>query len=241
VFPSLFALYKQDLLPKPFVVVGHARSQLSDEEFKKKISEKFSIDQDNKEQDERTKKEFLEQCVYHQGKYDEADSFADLDQLLKGYERRAGDDAACNRLFYLAIPPSVYAHAAKAIREKGLSKKGWNRFVLEKPFGRDSETSAELSRNLSKLFDEDDVYRVDHYNAKEMVQNLLVLRFANEVFEPVWNRDHIANVRITLEEDFGAEGRGGYFDEVSDDRRAGGCPLFSLCCSQSAPARVRHC
>lgn len=211
VFPALFALYKQDLLPKSLVVVGHARSELDDAEFKKKISEKFSIDEDNKDAEEKKRKEFLDRCVYHRGKYDEAESFADLDKLLQEYEEKAGDGA--NRLFYLAIPPSVYADAAKAIREKGLSKKGWNRFVLEKPFGRDAESSAELSRKLSKLFDEEEVYRIDHYLGKEMVQNLLVLRFANEVFEPVWNKDHIANVRITLEEDFGAEGRGGYFDE----------------------------
>ncbi|ELR22078.1 glucose6-phosphate dehydrogenase, C-terminal domain containing protein [Acanthamoeba castellanii str. Neff] len=214
VFPALFALYKQDLLPKSLVVVGHARSELDDAEFKKKISEKFSIDEDNKDAEEKKRKEFLDRCVYHRGKYDEAESFADLDKLLQEYEEKAGDGA--NRLFYLAIPPSVYADAAKAIREKGLSKKGWNRFVLEKPFGRDAESSAELSRKLSKLFDEEEVYRIDHYLGKEMVQNLLVLRFANEVFEPVWNKDHIANVRITLEEDFGAEGRGGYFDEKEE-------------------------
>ena len=118
------------------------------------------------------------------------------------------------RLFYFAIPPSVFAPISSVIHAVGLDCSGWSRVVVEKPFGRDSETSAELSAQLAKHFSEDQVYRIDHYLGKEMVQNLMVLRFANAVFEPVWNRHHINTVTITFKEPFGTEGRGGYFDKV---------------------------
>jgi glucose-6-phosphate 1-dehydrogenase len=100
----------------------------------------------------------------------------------------------------------------KGIQPAAMSKTGWNRVIVEKPFGKDSDSSAELGKQLAALFDEDQIYRIDHYLGKEMVQNLMVLRFANTVFEPIWNREHIANVQITFKEDFGTQGRGGYFD-----------------------------
>jgi len=213
VFPSLFALHWQGLLPKSFVVIGHARSALSDTQFKWKVSQDWAVSlppgQHTAEWDHK-EKEFLGRCFYHQGQYDQAESFADLDRMLREHQP---EGVPHNRLWYLAIPPFLYADAIRSITEKGMSKTGWNRFVVEKPFGKDAESSAALSQELGQMLREEDIYRIDHYLGKEMVQNLLVLRFANQVFKPMWNRDHVANVRITLEENFGAEGRGGYFDE----------------------------
>jgi len=103
--------------------------------------------------------------------------------------------------------------SAKSIKENAMSTSGWTRVVVEKPFGRDSASAAQLGRDLGSLFAEDQIYRIDHYLGKEMVQNLMAVRFANELFEPVWNRHHVATVQITFKEPFGTQGRGGYFDE----------------------------
>ena len=128
-------------------------------------------------------------------------------------EDKLSTTGKANRLFYFAIPPSVFVASAASVSGGGLSTRGWNRVVVEKPFGRDSATSAQLHHELSKYFTEDQIYRIDHYLGKEMVQNLMVLRFANTVFEPLWDNHSISTVQITFKEPFGTEGRGGYFDE----------------------------
>merc|ERR1712168_356491 len=125
---------------------------------------------------------------------------------------KAGKSAA-NRLFYLALPPSVFEHVTTQLKETCMSPTGWNRIIVEKPFGHDSESSAVLADHLSSLFKEEQLYRIDHYLGKEMVQNLMTLRFGNRIFSPTWNRDNIASVVITFKEPFGTQGRGGYFDE----------------------------
>jgi len=118
-----------------------------------------------------------------------------------------------NRLWYLALPPNVFVDVCAAIKKGGTTKTGWNRVIVEKPFGHDLESANKLSQALGGLFAEDQIYRIDHYLGKEMVQNVMVLRFANMVFEPIWNRNYIKNVRIVFKENFGTEGRGGYFDK----------------------------
>jgi len=145
---------------------------------------------------------------YHHGGYDSAESFAKLSEELKKLEGPNG-----NRIFYFAIPPSVFVASAKAIHSSGLSKSGWNRLIVEKPFGKDLQSSSELVAQLGALFTEEQLYRIDHYLGKEMVQNLMVLRFANSVIEPLLNRNNVASVSISFKEDIGTEGRGGYFDE----------------------------
>jgi glucose-6-phosphate 1-dehydrogenase len=154
---------------------------------------------------------FLDQLYYFSGQYDSAESFAGLDKVIKEKEQKS-ESKVGNRIFYMAIPPSVFLDASKAIQPAAMSRTGWNRVIVEKPFGHDLESSRELSREMSKLFTEDQLYRIDHYLGKEMVQNMMVLRFANSVFEPIWNHNHISNVIITFKEDIGTEGRGGYFD-----------------------------
>jgi len=200
-FPSLFYLHCLGLLPPNTNIFGFARSAMDVPEFKKHCSQNF------KEWQER-KDEFLNRCFYHTGQYNSAQSFGELDALLKQHE---GNKKA-NRIFYLAIPPSIFVDVARATKLAAMSKTGWTRIIVEKPFGHDSESSAKLSTELGKLFTEDQLYRIDHYLGKDMVQNLMVQRFANTAFEPLWNKHQIQAVLITFKEDIGTEGRGGYFD-----------------------------
>jgi len=156
------------------------------------------------------KEEFLSHCEYFSGHYDSMESYAQLDEQLKVWEKTL---QVGNRVFYMAIPPSIFHPVASGIRHKAMSQTGWNRVVVEKPFGKDSESSAVLSQQLANLFHEKELYRIDHYLGKEMVQNILTLRFANLLFEPLWNRRFISNVQIVFKEDIGTGGRGGYFDQ----------------------------
>lgn len=205
-FPALFSLYVHNLLPKDTIIAGYARSKMEDSEFKQKISQKFP----SKYQSES--KEFLNNSFYFAGQYDSKDDFTKFEKELSQREQKTGKGKHANRIFYMAIPPTLFVEVGKGIQPAAMSKTGWNRVIVEKPFGKDSESYAELKNHLSALFQEDQIYRIDHYLGKEMVQNLIVLRFANTVFEPIWNRDHIASVQITFKEDFGTQGRGGYFD-----------------------------
>jgi len=203
-YPALFALFDNNLLPKHAKIIGYARSDLPDSEFKKSIGAKLKAD-------EAKKKQFLDMCSYVSGKYDSIEDFKKLDDVLVKIE--SVYPAGANRMFYFAIPPSVFAATGNGIRASAMSATGWNRLVVEKPFGRDSASSAVLAKALLANFTEDQIYRIDHYLGKEMVQNLMVLRFANTILEPVWNSRHVANVTITFKEDIGTQGRGGYFDE----------------------------
>ena len=205
-FPALFSLYCNHLLPPHILIAGYARTHMTDEAFRAKISNKFNP------KFAANKADFLSKLFYHAGQYDSADDFAALTKKLEEKEKLIGDGKAANRIFYFAIPPNVFIPTARSIRASSLSKTGWNRVIVEKPFGRDSESSAELGRDLGQLFCEQEIFRIDHYLGKEMVQNLMVLRFSNKVFEPIWNRSYVNSVQITFKEDFGTQGRGGYFD-----------------------------
>jgi len=127
-------------------------------------------------------------------------------------ERERGTNSH-HRIFYLALPPSVFIETTANLKTHCMGLDGWNRVIVEKPFGKDLDSSNVLSKHLASIFSEDQIYRIDHYLGKEMVQNLLVLRFANRIFTPLWNRDNISNVQIVFKEPFGTQGRGGYFDE----------------------------
>jgi glucose-6-phosphate 1-dehydrogenase len=210
IYPSLFHLYYHGLLPEKFLIVGFARTQMNADTFRAKIDEHLAcrIKSQGVCQDE--KGAFLSRCSYIPGQYKEVASFRNLDKTL---QTGASQSTIVNRLFYLAIPPSILLNVAQSVGAVATSKKGWTRIIIEKPFGRDSESSALLSRELSKIFSEEQMYRIDHYLGKELVQNLMVLRFANLIFEPIWNRATIHNVQITWKEDIGIANRGGYFDQ----------------------------
>ena len=213
VFPALFALYCQGFLPKRFHVFGFARSPLNDEAFRTKIAEHLTCRYSPGESCGDLMGQFLNRCRYVPGQYGSRDSFLDLHQVMRKIEGGEG----CNRFFYLAIPPSIFSEVAQAIGDAGFVHcsvpEPWSRVVIEKPFGRDRESSDQLTRNLAQVFVEEQTYRIDHYLGKEVIQNLLVLRFANVLFEPLWNREFIRRVEILWKEDIGLEGRGGYFDQ----------------------------
>ncbi|KAG6492090.1 hypothetical protein ZIOFF_047040 [Zingiber officinale] len=160
---------------------------------------------------------FLQLIKYVSGSYDSADGFQLLNKAISEHEiSKNSHPGISRRLFYLALPPSVYPSVCRMIRLYCTNTSdlgGWTRIVVEKPFGKDLNSAEDLSAQLGELFTEEQLYRIDHYLGKELVQNLLVLRFANRLFLPLWNRDNIDNMQIVFREDFGTEGRGGYFDE----------------------------
>ncbi|WVZ84219.1 hypothetical protein U9M48_031273 [Paspalum notatum var. saurae] len=210
IFPALFALYYEDCLPKAchFTIFGYARSKMTDAELRNMVSKTLTCRIDKRENCSEKMEEFLKRCFYHSGQYDSEEHFIDLDKKLKQHE----GCRVSNRLFYLSIPPNIFLDVVKCASKSASSVNGWTRVIVEKPFGRDSESSAALTRGLKQYLVEDQIFRIDHYLGKELVENLSVLRFSNLVFEPLWSRQYIRNVQIIFSEDFGTEGRGGYFD-----------------------------
>ncbi|XP_022060897.2 glucose-6-phosphate 1-dehydrogenase-like [Acanthochromis polyacanthus] len=205
IYPTLWWLFRDGLLPDDTYFVGFARSDLTVEDIKTACLPHMKVT----DEDSKCLSAFFSKNSYLSGRYDDGSSFDQLNNLLSSLP--GGADA--NRLFYLALPPSVYHHVSANIRHQCMSHKGWNRVIVEKPFGRDLQSSQELSAHLSSLFTEDQIYRIDHYLGKEMVQNLMVLRFGNRIFGPIWNRNSVACVVLTFKEPFGTQGRGGYFDD----------------------------
>ena len=211
-YPSLFDLYRHGFLTKRTTICGYARSAKTHDEFLNDI--KFYLKDRGTDQQLQA---FLNLCLYRSGPYDSTAAVAAVFEELKHRE----DALFCgkvNRLFYFAIPPSVFVPIGKSIKEAVItehsdSKRGWSRLIVEKPFGSDSESFQNLSQAMGALFSEDYIYRIDHYLGKEMVQNLVILRFSNVIFEPLWNHRYIQSVIITFKEDFGTKGRGGYFNE----------------------------
>lgn len=208
IFPALFALYYEGCLPKHFTVYGYARSKMTDAELRTMVSQTLTCRIDKRENCGEKMEQFLERCFYHSGQYDSQENFAELDKKLKEHE----GGKVSNRLFYLSVPPNVFIDAVRCASLSASAGNGWTRVIVEKPFGRDSESSAALTRGLKQYLDEDQIFRIDHYLGKELVENLSVLRFSNLIFEPLWSRQYIRNVQFIFSEDFGTEGRGGYFD-----------------------------
>ena len=207
-FPSLYRLYTKGRLSENFACIGIGRREWDTERLKQHIFESIANEQGNAEE----KQEFTKLFYYHsldvsqeEASYNELKELADtLDSQynLKG-----------NRLFYLAMAPEYFGSIATRLKEDGLTKTaGYKRLVIEKPFGHDYESARQLNDQLRKSFAEDEIYRIDHYLGKEMVQNIEVIRFANAFFEPLWNNHYIANIQITSTETLGVEDRGRYYE-----------------------------
>ena len=212
-YPSLLKLFKAGYLPVHTRIVGFARSDYSDESFRERLRSSLA----GKIDEPKVLEIFLQMCFYQRGRaYDDAEAWKALHASATSHEQKLlNEDPTCtnaNRMFYYAIPPNVFAAAGGAIKAHAMGSKGWNRMIVEKPFGRDSESSEVLAKQLGALFNEDQLYRIDHYLGKELVQNLLVLRFGNIMLQPLWNRQYIKSVIISFKEDIGTQGRGGYFD-----------------------------
>ena len=211
--PALYRLTQERLLPAEFAILGFARSEMSDDEFRGKMKEAIATYSEAKRVDEAVWDSFAQGIFYLTGNIQDSDVYTKMRERLDEIDRIRG--TAGNRVFYLSIAPGFYGEAVRQLGAAGLANpegKGWTRIIIEKPFGRDLESARKLNNEVLDVFDEEQVYRIDHYLGKETVQNLMVLRFANGIFEPIWNRQYIDHVQITNAEAIGVEDRGGYYE-----------------------------
>ncbi|MDQ3755023.1 MAG: glucose-6-phosphate dehydrogenase [Acidobacteriota bacterium] len=213
--PALYRLVQERLVPAEFGIVGVARSPLSNEEFRVKMKDAIVQFSEAKRVDDEVWNSFAQGLYYLPVDIGTADDYRKLSELLEQIDRERGTQG--NRVFYLSTSPTLYAEAVKQLGESGLAKpkdKGWVRVIIEKPFGTDLESAQELNQHIHQYLDESQIYRIDHYLGKETVQNLLVFRFANGIYEPLWNRQYIDHIQLTNAETVGVEGRGGYYEKA---------------------------
>jgi glucose-6-phosphate 1-dehydrogenase len=211
--PALYRLTQERLLPAEFAVVGLGRTQWTDEEFRARMRESVAEFSDAGRVDEEAWQSFARGLRYLPSDIRNAEDYRRLGALLEEVDRERGTQG--NRLFYLSVAPEFYAEAVGQLGEAGLARptKGWVRVIVEKPFGTSLDSARELNRKIRAHLDERQIYRIDHYLGKETVQNLLVFRFANGIFEPLWNRQYVDHVQLTNAETVGVEGRGGYYEQ----------------------------
>ncbi len=214
IVPALYHLFGNNGLPPSFSVIGCARSPLDDRTFRQRMRQAVGGET---EPDDSQWTAFSEHLFYRVVDYEDPEAF----ERLAGELLRLDSDQGTmgNRLFYLAVPPSLYSTVAWLIGRAGLAGEhgegnGWVRIVVEKPFGRDLRSAVDLDRDLHESFQEHQIFRIDHYLAKETVQNILMFRFANAIFEPIWNRRYIESVHITAAETLGVEHRAGYYEQA---------------------------
>jgi len=212
-FPALYNLAKGGFLPESFAIVGVGRQELATEDFWSKINADLQ-EFIGKDIDKNLLKWFQDRTFYTGGDFDDDKQlFKDLKKILA--EVCKTHNIPENFFYYLATPPQLFANVTGKIHKNGLGKQEnghWRRFIYEKPFGRNLESAENLNAELLKILDENQIYRIDHYLGKETVQNILVFRFGNSIFEPIWNRNYVDHVQITVAEQLGVEMRGGYYD-----------------------------
>jgi glucose-6-phosphate 1-dehydrogenase len=216
--PAIYELAREGLLDERSYVVGYSRSPMTDEQFRKVAREAVEKHARSKPIDEALWQKLSPRFYYTQADYGSAEDHARVGATLNRLDQKFG--ASGNRLFYLATPPDAFGDIVTRLGERELAEKGqnrdpkiWHRIIIEKPFGHDLATARALNELLHKYFDEEQIFRIDHFLGKETVQNLLVLRFANSVFEPIWNYKYIDHVQMTVAEDIGVGTRGGYYDK----------------------------
>jgi glucose-6-phosphate 1-dehydrogenase len=212
--PALYRLVQERLVPGEFAIVGAARTEMSHDDFRAKMKEAVQQFSEAKHVDEDVWASFAQGLYYSPVNIDNPDDYKRLSELLDQIDGERSTQG--NRVFYLSTAPSLYAEAVKQLGQAGLVKqdKGWRRVIIEKPFGTDLASAQQLNKDIHQHLDESQIYRIDHYLGKETVQNLLVFRFANGIYEPLWNRQYIDHVQITNAETVGVEGRGGYYDKA---------------------------
>jgi glucose-6-phosphate 1-dehydrogenase len=212
-FPALYNLAKQGFLPESFAIVGIGRQEMETNHFRTEINDHLREFVSNGV-DEKLLTWFCERTFYTGGDFDDDKKlFGDLKDLLEKVTSEY--EIPGNYFFYMAIPPDLFASVTKKVVKNGLGREEdghWRRFIYEKPFGRDLTSAKKLNSDLLSILKEKQIYRIDHYLGKETVQNILVFRFGNSIFEPIWNRNFIDHVQITVAEKLGVEQRGGYYD-----------------------------
>jgi glucose-6-phosphate 1-dehydrogenase len=216
--PAVYDLANRGLLPPGFALVGFARRDWEDQDFAKVVHD--SVAQYARTPfDEDVWKQLAEGIRFVQGEFDDDAAFAKLKNTLDELDQTRGTMG--NHAFYLSIPPKSFPQVTEQLRHSGLADQvgdEWRRVVIEKPFGSDLKTARELNTVVESVFPADSVFRIDHYLGKETVQNILALRFANEMYEPIWNANYVDHVQITMAEDIGVGGRAGYYDGIGAAR-----------------------
>ena len=214
--PAVFKIWCENLTPPNASVIAFSRTEMSNEQYRSRLEKAVRENFESRSVmfDSEKWEQFAARVFYHAGSYDDAKSFESLRVLIE--ENAARENQSANCVFYLATPPGAFEPIAKNLHQSGLSRKGkrnpWSRIVIEKPFGRDLESAKELNAVLSECFDEKQIFRIDHYLGKETVQNLMVLRFGNTIFEHLWSHDNIDHVQITVAESLDVGKRAGYYD-----------------------------
>ncbi|QHT62226.1 glucose-6-phosphate dehydrogenase [Paenibacillus lycopersici] len=213
IYPALFNLFIDGKLPQAFSVFGLGRRELTDETFRANVGQALRSFSRREANDDEAVSRFLSAFSYSVLHIDREDDYANLLRLVE--QREAALNAAPNRMFYLSVGPEFFTTIAANVKSSGLgSADGWKRLVIEKPFGHDLQSARELNEQLSRSFEEHEVFRIDHYLGKPMVQKLEILQQANPVLQALWTNRHIANVQITANETVGVEERAGYYDHV---------------------------
>lgn len=211
-FPALFGLFREGQLSASTKIIGYARSNLSTDDLKERIMPYLKFSKDN-EQHVKSVEEFLNILTYHRGAYDTDEGFKTLESSINQLDNNANVEES-HRLYYLALPPSVFTTVAQNLKKNCYPEDGVIRLIVEKPFGHNLDSSRQLQETLAPLFTENELFRIDHYLGKEMVKNLIPLRFSNIFLSSCWNNKYIDSIQITFKEPFGTEGRGGYFDNI---------------------------
>ncbi|MGF1633419.1 MAG: glucose-6-phosphate dehydrogenase [Phycisphaerae bacterium] len=227
--PAIYELAREKLLPEKFALVGYSRTKMSDDDFRDRFREAVEEGARTKGQgiDEGLLESLVANTSYHPGQYDAAEDFKSLDAHLRKLDDDLG--TAGNRLFYLSVPPNAFEPVLDNLGGRSMVRRGaagsrngndgpWQRVVIEKPFGFDLASARELNGQLLANFAEEQVFRIDHYLGKETVQNLMVMRFANSIFEPLFNHKYVEHVQITVAEDNFADDRAGYYDKSGATR-----------------------
>jgi glucose-6-phosphate 1-dehydrogenase len=214
--PALFDLFQDGLLTRHFAVVGFSRSPLSDDDFRRMARDGLEHRASRTITDDKTWEQFSSSLHYISGQFNEPASYQHLRERLEKIDVAHGTQG--NRVFYLATPPELFKDITAQLGAAGLHQRrnenGFVRLVIEKPFGVDLETARDLNHSVQAVFRESQVFRIDHYLGKETVQNILAFRLANGIFEPIWNRNFVDHVQLTVAETVGVERRGGYYDKI---------------------------
>ncbi len=219
-FPAIYSMVKEGKLDNKFAVIGLARRAKTNEEFREDVKKSIMEFARHGIEDEQTWTDFSSHFHYMSLNINDDNGFEQLRKLSENLEEQY--EIPGNRLFYLALAPELFGTVTENLKKGGLlESRGWHRLVIEKPFGYDLKSAEELNDRIRRVFNENEIYRIDHYLGKEMVQNIEVIRFANTLFEPLWNNKYIDNIQITLSETVGVEDRGGYYENAGALRDMG--------------------
>ena len=227
--PALLHLFAEGFLPEVFRIVGISRKDFSNEDFRQFMRE--ALERKKHHYKKETIEKFLKNAYYQKGAFDDPQTYKNLSAILAKLDNEEG--FCLNKLFYLSVQPSLYEAIFKNLADSGFAiscrgQSGWTRVLVEKPFGNDLKTAQALDKILTSFFKEEQIFRIDHYLAKDAVQNLLTFRFSNVLFEDSWDARHVEKVLIKLYENFGVEGRGSFYDESGALRDVGQNHLLQM-------------